>query len=289
MHNGNVSVFIYRLGHVSVYPCDISNDIMNNPDVVDLYISMMVASATSSRKAQIFNPFPPMFEKGSRDYAQCTAVLNLCPAVDDMRKHCSSEAALISFLHDADGQGRIYALLKWALSVSRAALLKMPPTLHIKEMNTPYQYMMTSGTDPERTANFKEGRKTYGSYFAFHGSGIENWHAILRVGLLNCSGTKLQTTGAAYGAGIYLAPDSGTSMGYAKTGSAWSKSRFGNSSSMKCMAIVEVIKAPGVPVTPNPYFVVKQEEWVQTRFFCFFPSNTSLNVRAANLPLDKYV
>lgn len=59
-----------------------------------------------------------------------------------------------------------------------------------------------AGGDPRVNAQFKELRKQHGSYFAFHGSGIENWHSILRRGLLNCSGTKLQTTGAAYGPGV---------------------------------------------------------------------------------------
>jgi poly [ADP-ribose] polymerase 6/8 len=40
------------------------------------------------------------------------------------------------------------------------------------------------------------------------GSGIENWHSILRNGLVNASNTKLMTTGAAYGPGIYAASDS---------------------------------------------------------------------------------
>jgi hypothetical protein len=48
------------------------------------------------------------------------------------------------------------------------------------------------------------------------GSSIENWHCILRQGLKNASGTKLQVNGAAYGNGIYLSPHFGTSLGYCK-------------------------------------------------------------------------
>lgn len=56
----------------------------------------------------------------------------------------------------------------------------------------------------------------YGSFLAFHGSGFGNWHAILRTGLRNLSGTSLMSTGAVYGSGIYLAADSNTSWGYSK-------------------------------------------------------------------------
>jgi len=49
----------------------------------------------------------------------------------------------------------------------------------------------------------------------FHSFG--NWHCILRRGLKNYSNTELMSCGAAHGAGIYLAQDSGTSLGYAGT------------------------------------------------------------------------
>lgn len=38
------------------------------------------------------------------------------------------------------------------------------------------------------------------------GSSIENWHSIMRNGLVSASGTKLQVNGQAYGAGIYISP-----------------------------------------------------------------------------------
>uniref|UniRef100_A0A4W5PW78 Poly [ADP-ribose] polymerase n=1 Tax=Hucho hucho TaxID=62062 RepID=A0A4W5PW78_9TELE len=50
------------------------------------------------------------------------------------------------------------------------------------------------------------------------GSHIENWHSILRNGLVNASYTKLQLHGAAYGKGIYLSPVSSVSYGYSGMG-----------------------------------------------------------------------
>lgn len=277
---------------VSFCPASISDDIMNNPDVVDLYISMAVAAATSHRKNMIFDPFPPQYMRGAtKDFDAIVHVLNLVPSVDEMQRHCDNEGELIHYLSEIDSTGGIYSLLSWILSIDRSALLKMPPNLHIAAMKTPHQYMMPAGNDPKKAADFKAWRKEYGSYFAFHGSGIENWHSILRKGLLNCSGTSLQTTGAAYGPGVYLAPDSGTSMGYARTGAAWRRSRFGDSSSLVCMAIAEVVKHPEAPHTPNPYYVVKKAELVATRFFLFYPGGMSgvQSVQANTLDLSKYV
>lgn len=65
---------------------------------------------------------------------------------------------------------------------------------------------------PERQAKFEALRAAHGSRFAWHGSRPENWHAILRSGLRNASGTKLQLNGAAHGKGIYLS----TSVAYSE-------------------------------------------------------------------------
>eukprot|EP00005_Dracoamoeba_jomungandri_P002788 CAMPEP_0174250868 /NCGR_PEP_ID=MMETSP0439-20130205/894_1 /TAXON_ID=0 /ORGANISM="Stereomyxa ramosa, Strain Chinc5" /LENGTH=714 /DNA_ID=CAMNT_0015331041 /DNA_START=212 /DNA_END=2356 /DNA_ORIENTATION=- len=277
---------------VTICPSSIADDIMNNSDVVDLYISMAVAASTSSRKHMIFTPFPPMFEtNNNKDYDKVAQCLAKFPSVDDMKSHCGSELQLIHYLAGIDSTGEIYKLLRWILSVNRSAMLKMPEKLHVTQMKTSHQYMMTAETNPEKASKFSEYRKEYGSYFAFHGSGIENWHSILRNGLLNCSGTNLQTTGAAYGPGVYLAPDSGTSMGYAKTGQAWKNSRFGNSNSLVCMAIAEVVKHPEVPKVPNPYFVIQNPHYVATRFFMFYPGGMGgmSSIMAADLDLAKYV
>jgi hypothetical protein len=68
-------------------------------------------------------------------------------------------------------------------------------------------------------------------------------------------------------------------MGYAKTGSSWSKSKFKSSGSLKCMAILEVVKGPNIPTTPSPYYVITEGKYVTTRFFLFWPSDTNVNVQ----------
>ena len=92
------------------------------------------------------------------------------------------------------------------------------------------------------------------------------------------------TTGAAYGPGVYMARESATSFGYSRMGTSWAKSQFGNVSNLRCVMICEVNKAPGVPTTASPYYVVPQAEHITTRFFCFYPkSDTNVNVIADNI------
>ncbi len=62
----------------------------------------------------------------------------------------------------------------------------------------------------------------------YSGSHIENWHSIMRIGLINASGTKHQVHGAAYGNGIYLSPHASVSFGYSGMGYGHYKAQRGN-------------------------------------------------------------
>ena len=81
-----------------------------------------------------------------------------------------------------------------------------------------------------------------------------------------------------------MARESVTSFGYSRVGTSWSKSQFGSSNNLRCICICEVVKAPGVPTTASPYYVVKEAEHVTTRFFLFYPSSeTSFSVIADDI------
>jgi hypothetical protein len=77
-------------------------------------------------------------------------------------------------------------------------LVKLPEGKYIDEMATKHQYMLLTST-PEREAKFTQLKQQYGSFFAFHGSPMENWHAILRVGLKNLSNKPGFMLHGAYG------------------------------------------------------------------------------------------
>ena len=60
----------------------------------------------------------------------------------------------------------------------------------------------------------EELARAQGSIAAFHGSKLSCWYSILKHGLRNVSNTSLMTTGAVYGAGVYLSPQHGVSIWY---------------------------------------------------------------------------
>jgi poly [ADP-ribose] polymerase 6/8 len=267
---------------ITICPSSIHYDINNNADVVDILISMMMVTATSSRRDIVFDPFPPQYIKGGvKNYDDVVAIMKKIPSVAEMQKYAQSEESLKKYLKE-----EVYEMVKWILTCQRPALCKLEEKRRIKAMQTEHQYMMMVDK-PEKTAKFNKWRKEFGSFFAFHGSSLENWSSILRNGLINASHTKYMTTGAAYGSGIYLAPDSTTSLGYSRQGSAWNKSKF-SSTNLKCLSIVEVIKHTDVQTTPNPYYVIKNEEHVTARFFLFYPHEPACRVAANSLDLSAY-
>lgn len=99
--------------------------------------------------------------------------------------------------------------------------------------------------------------------FAWHGSPLYNWHSIVREGLH----FNETAHGRAYGDGVYMSNTFGTSHGYSGMNYGyrgnWPQSvlKIGSALSLN-----EVVNAPGEFVSRNPHYVVKQIDWIQTRY-----------------------
>eukprot|EP01027_Heterolobosea_sp_BB2_P003868 GEZU01005824.1.p1 GENE.GEZU01005824.1~~GEZU01005824.1.p1 ORF type:complete len:667 (+),score=191.50 GEZU01005824.1:150-2150(+) len=292
---------------------DLGSEIKAHPDIVDLMITMGVAACNSyTSNYTAFEPFPEGVEvkrvnpttgevevlsfmnnsnnnssggynrhgtaeqNSSRNFNRVKECLEKIPALTKLQQW--QEANILKAeLDKLDPLA--YPLLRWLLASNRSHLKKLKPKEMITEMNTPHQYILMSSS-PEREKEFQALKKQYGSFFAWHGSPLPNWHAILRSGLKNMSGTKGQLHGAAYGSGVYLAATSSVSFGYARTGAGWSNSVFGSSGSLGCLALVEVIDHPDLKGMPNPYYVVKNDRLVMTRYFFIYSSPASVDVIA---------
>lgn len=212
--------------------------------------------------------------------------LNACPSVKDLCVMAEQgQAYMKQQLNKLDVL--LYPLLRWIFTSTRAHLRPLKPHERVKEIPSKAQFALLSST-PEREARFqrlKHGAEIdkgqgKGSIYAWHGSSTSNWHSIMRTGLKNLSNTSLMTTGAAYGAGIYMAVESQTSIGYCRDGSAWPKSMFGRS--FKCLCLCELVNHKNLP-NPNPYYVIQQEGWITTRFFFVIDESSSFHVQAADL------
>jgi len=290
---------------------DLESAIKKTPDVVDLFISMCYAASTSYLSNRGFNPFQPfpsgleiklrdktsgkvvtynfLTSDGKEDNPKVREVLDKVPNlkvleewVDEgkLKDRCDEKHPLL------------YPLLRWILASARVHLKKLKPKEQISEMKTEHQYILMSST-PDKERRFQELKKKYGSILAFHGSALGNWHSIMRKGLMNLSGTAGMVNGAAYGSGVYLAANANVSFGYMRYQQGWANSLTFKGSQIGCLALCEIIKAPeliqkyGSSMTPNPYYVIPNEEHLQTRAFLIYTTAQNHSVEGRDLKLPK--
>eukprot|EP01105_Mastigella_eilhardi_P003872 TRINITY_DN1505_c0_g1_i3.p1 TRINITY_DN1505_c0_g1~~TRINITY_DN1505_c0_g1_i3.p1 ORF type:complete len:269 (+),score=71.07 TRINITY_DN1505_c0_g1_i3:258-1064(+) len=241
---------------------------------------MATLAAKSPRADLIFDPFPLVFHPDNKaikvldpqkkDISRARSILDKFPSMEQI-SNSNDLANMRSRMDKADPC--VFPLFQWIINSNQSHIVKLTPQQYIKTIQTPHQYLLLSAT-AETENIFLERKKQNGSEFAFHGSPIENWHSIMRNGLKNASGSKLQMNGAAFGAGIYLSPNATTSLGYCRATHAANRgnksgNRFIDSENVFCMALCEVIKTKATK--SGGIWVVPKADDVCTRFFFVFP------------------
>lgn len=107
-----------------------------------------------------------------------------------------------------------------------------------------------------------ENAKQYPVLYGFHGSSIENWHSIVRNGLW----LKKAVHGRSYGNGVYFALNAETSLGaYSRSTNvpSWHGSVV---KPFECATLAEIVNLPDKFVNTSPYLVVRQTDWILTRY-----------------------
>ncbi|XP_072272783.1 protein mono-ADP-ribosyltransferase PARP8 [Pyxicephalus adspersus] len=289
-----------------------ADEIATGAQVVDLLVSMCRSALESPRKVVIFEPYPSVvdpndsqalaFNPRKKNYDRVQKALDSIASIREM-----TQAPYLEIKKQMDKQDPLaHPLLQWVISSNRSHIVKLPVTRQLKFMHTPHQFLLLS-SPPAKEANFRAAKKLFGSTFAFHGSHIENWHSILRNGLVVASNTKLQLHGAMYGSGIYLSPLASISFGYSgmnkkqqkvsakddpPSGSKSSsttqsqkkgqQSQFLQSRNLKCIALCEVITSPELH-KHGEIWVVPNTDHVCTRFFFVYEDgqvgDTSINTQ----------
>ncbi|XP_019712600.1 poly [ADP-ribose] polymerase 6-like [Hippocampus comes] len=269
-----------------------TEEVATGAEVVDLLVAMCRSALQSSRKSIIFEPYPSVvdpknpkmlaFSPKRKSYERLEKALDSVLLVRSMTQGSYSE--IKKQMDKIDPLA--LPLLQWILSSNRSHIVKLPATRQLSFMHTPHQFLLIS-SPPTKEARFQTARKLYGSTFAFHGSHIENWHSILRNGLVNASNTKFQMHGAAYGKGIYLSPISSISFGYSDMGKGQHQiptkeellkkcnrinriqqdlpCRFLESRNLNCVALCEVITSTDLKKHGN-IWVCPIPDHVCTRF-----------------------
>ncbi|XP_033634449.1 protein mono-ADP-ribosyltransferase PARP6-like isoform X1 [Asterias rubens] len=294
---------------------DAAANIATGAEVVDLMVAMVASSIRSSRRHLIFDPYPMVvdprnskefaFTPRKKNYERIQQSLDSFITIREMLAAGSSS----DVKKRMDGQDVLaYPLLQWIISSNRSHIVKLPEGKQIKFMHTPHQFLLLS-SPPAKEAAFRKAKMLSGSTFAFHGSHIENWHSILRHGLINASGTKHQMHGAVYGKGIYLSPHSSVSFGYSGMGHgifkqskklagqedaktrhvrepAQSNCRFLQSKNLTCIALCEVVNTKEL-TKHGHVWVCTNPDLVCTRFF-FVYEDGKVGDQAVDTTQEKY-
>uniref|UniRef100_A0A3Q4GZX8 Poly [ADP-ribose] polymerase n=1 Tax=Neolamprologus brichardi TaxID=32507 RepID=A0A3Q4GZX8_NEOBR len=250
----------YTLGVMS----GAAEEVATGAEVVDLLVAMCRAALESPRKSIIFEPYPSVVDPND------PKTLAFNPKV----------SILTAFLKIIFNSIMTFNLKKTYCMLKKNPLLPSEQTKIIRFHAITLLY-------------------SHGICFIFlslplytcsSGSHIENWHSVLRNGLVNASYTKLQLHGAAYGKGIYLSPISSISFGYSGMGKGQHRmptkdelvqrynrmntipqsrpiqSRFLQSRNLNCIALCEVITSKDLQKHGN-IWVCPVSDHVCTRFF----------------------
>ncbi|XP_071658158.1 protein mono-ADP-ribosyltransferase PARP8 isoform X2 [Patagioenas fasciata] len=293
-----------------------ADEIATGAQVVDLLVSMCRSALESPRKVVIFEPYPSVvdpndpqmlaFNPRKKNYDRVMKALDSITSIREM-----TQAPYLEIKKQMDKQDPLaHPLLQWVISSNRSHIVKLPVNRQLKFMHTPHQFLLLS-SPPAKESNFRAAKNLYGSTFAFHGSHIENWHSILRNGLVVASNTRLQLHGAMFGSGIYLSPLSSISFGYSgmnkkqqkvsakdepASGSKGSnasqsqkkgqQSQFLQSRNLKCIALCEVITSSDLH-KHGEIWVVPNTDHVCTRFFFVYEDgqvgDTSINTQEPSI------
>uniref|UniRef100_A0A673K579 Poly [ADP-ribose] polymerase n=1 Tax=Sinocyclocheilus rhinocerous TaxID=307959 RepID=A0A673K579_9TELE len=191
-----------------------ADEIATGAQVVDLLVSMCRSALESPRKVVIFEPYPSVVDPNdSQALAFNPRVLKTLRAFNFSLTGLFS-APYLEIKKQMDKHDPLaHPLLQWRNVSSVCSYILFFSQQQLKFMHTPHQFLLLS-SPPAKESNFRAAKGLFGSTFAFHGSHIENWHSILRNGLVVASNTRLQLHGAIYGSGIYLSPLSSISFGY---------------------------------------------------------------------------
>ncbi|RMY61274.1 hypothetical protein D0865_01086 [Hortaea werneckii] len=174
------------------------------------------------------------------------------------------------------------SLLRWIIASNRACIMQVDGDTaaqdadRVSGMKGYMQFRFAMGA-PDKEQRFLTAiRDTkerlglqYPTIFAWHGSPLHNWHMIIREGLHY----KNVDHGRAYGDGVYHAKDASTSINYSGMqyyspgGTAnslvWPQSLLRINSAL---AMNEIANAPTEFRSSNPFYVVQNLDWIQTRY-----------------------
>ncbi|KAK7009309.1 mono [ADP-ribose] polymerase PARP16 [Biomphalaria glabrata] len=255
----------------------------------DLLWSLFVAAAKSYRFNSILHPFPPM-------YSSDTVEEKNIPALRDVISRVPALLSNSNFDHILSKDCK--ELLSWVLTTKHFSLKlcdKESCFQTIKELTG--QVMSTTQPDfvfevvysLEKERKFEQLKGSRKTFFAYHGSRLDNFYSILHNGL----NSYLNKVGM-FGEGTYLSSELSVSLIYSPNGEGWRNSCVG--AKLSCVAVCEMIddasvkcqikkgstseqkqRAKASNITedvPEKYYVVQNDDVIRVKYLLIYKLDT---------------
>ena len=182
-----------------------------------LQLSLFIAASSSYRHDSTLRPFPQMFlRNGEKDIEALNCSLKLLPSLSILKRDMR--------LGKLELDLELLKLIVWVLeggnsklklkTLSDEASRNIASLRKFEDHPRPHYIFEVNTNASSRWKEKVEGRKTF---WAFHGSRLDNFYSILNYGLQQ----HLNKTGL-FGEGIYLCEDLGVCLSYSSQGLGWS-------------------------------------------------------------------
>ncbi|XP_072291521.1 protein mono-ADP-ribosyltransferase PARP16 isoform X2 [Eucyclogobius newberryi] len=223
-------------------PVDVVRELVRSclhrdPVAADLRCSLFVAAAQNYKRDSVLRPFPPRYISGdNKDFEELLADVKSLPGVRELVR-----------LRPGEGDHHL-ALTHWILSSKSLAIKTLEKEEYVHLCNLTKNegfsgpapdFLFEIDYNDQLNARFEKTRAGRDTFYAFHGSRLENFHSIIHNGL-HCHLNK----NSVFGEGTYLTSDLSMAVLYSPHSSGWRESLLG--SLLSCVALCEVIDHPDV-------------------------------------------
>lgn len=208
-----------------------------DPVAADLRCSLFVAAAQNYKRDSLLRPFPPHYiSEDNKDFEELLADVKSLPGVRELVR-----------LRPGEGDHHL-ALTHWILSSKSFAIKTLEKEEYAQLCNLTKNdglsgpapdFLFEVNYNDQLNARFEKTKAGYETFYAFHGSRLENFHSIIHNGL-HCHLNK----NSVFGEGTYLTSDLSMAVLYSPHSSGWRESLLGPL--LSCVALCEVIDHPGV-------------------------------------------
>ncbi|XP_063981787.1 protein mono-ADP-ribosyltransferase PARP16 [Diachasmimorpha longicaudata] len=270
----------------------------HDPHAADLKWSLFVTACNTYRHNTCLKPFPAAY------------IENECKDVEKLRKVVDGIPPL-ALVYERLDDSKLYEnhreaieLLYWVLITLRDPHLKsikkenyetilsrVPSEVMVARPNLIFQ-VATPNQSPKED-RWKASIKGHSTFYAYHGSRLENFHSIIHYGI-----QQHMSQPGLFGDGIYLSSELGVCLRFSPVGYSWGGSMLG--CEMSCIALCEVVNHPDVKKgdsngatpkgfamsvrdkIPNKYYLVQNNDLVRIRYLLVYSQDFSTLKRTAS-------